>query len=187
MVQLYDVISNGYKNKNKIEGFDRDDSLSNENNQLYVDHKNKKIIYNTTGTHNLKDWNTNFYLATGRLKETKRYKDAHKGIRDAKAKYVGYSTIATGDSLGGAITRGIASQGDKILTLNGASTIGERSKPKKDEINYRVKLDSVSTFRSKAPNTKTLENKNFKTGIASVDSYFAHIPSAIKKHNIKIN
>ena len=52
MVQLYDVISNGYNNKNsKIKGFEKDNSLSNDNNQLYVDHKNKKSIYNTTGTH----------------------------------------------------------------------------------------------------------------------------------------
>ena len=46
MVQLYDVISNGYKNgyKNKkIDGFELDPSLSNENNQLYVNKKDKKI------------------------------------------------------------------------------------------------------------------------------------------------
>ena len=49
MVQLYDVISNGYKNgyKNKkIDGFELDPTLSNENNQLYVNKKDKKIIIN---------------------------------------------------------------------------------------------------------------------------------------------
>ena len=71
MVQLYDVISNGYKNgyKNKkIDGFELDPTLSNENNQLYVNKKDKKIIYNTSGTHNNKDWGTNFYLGIGKLK-----------------------------------------------------------------------------------------------------------------------
>ena len=183
----YDVLSNvyknGYKNK-KIDGFELDPTLSNENNQLYVNKKDKKIIYNTTGTHNLKDWKTNMYLGIGKLKDTKRYMDAHKGIRDAKTKYSGYNSILTGDSLGGAITRGISSKGDRVISYNSASTIGEKTKPR--EQNIRVAGDSVSALQSKAKHMTTLENKNFRTRIPIIDSYYSHLPSAIKHHNIKI-
>lgn len=183
MAQLFDVINNGYKNdKNNIGGFEKDNSLSNNNNQLYVDHKNKKILYNTTGTHNKKDWGTNFYLGIGKLKDTNRYKAAHTGIREAKKKYVGYESILTGDSLGGAITRGISSKGDKILTLNSASTIGEKTKPR--EQNYRVAWDPVSMLQFGAKHMTTLKNKSKPTFLGGL--YDAHIPSSIKDHNIKI-
>ena len=183
MAQLFDVISNGYKNdKNNIGGFEKDNSLSNHNNQLYVDHKNKKILYNTTGTHNNKDWGVNFYLGLGKLKDTNRYKIAHKGIRDAKQKYVGYQSILTGDSLGGAITRSISSKGDKILTLNSASTIGEKTKPR--EQNYRVGWDPVSMLQFGAKHMTTLKNKSKPTFLGGL--YDAHIPSSIKDHDIKI-
>lgn len=183
MAQLFDVINNGYKNdKNNIGGFEKDNSLSNHNNQLYVDHKNKKILYNTTGTHNNKDWGTNFYLGIGKLKDTDRYKSAHTGIREAKKKYVGYESILTGDSLGGAITRGISSKGDKILTLNSASTIGEKTKPR--EQNYRVAWDPVSMLQFGAKHMTTLKNKSKPTFLGGL--YDAHIPTSIKDHNIKI-
>ena len=185
MVQLYNIVNNGYKHKDtKYDGFELDPTLSNGNNQLYVNKKEKKLIYNTTGTHNLKDWGTNFYLGLGKLKDTKRYKDAHQGIRDAKTKYTGYNSIITGDSLGGAIARGISSKGDSVISYNSASTLGEKTKTR--EKNFRVAGDSVSALQSKAKHMKTLENKNFRTHIPIIDSYYSHLPSAIKNHNIRI-
>ena len=185
MVQLYNIVNNGYKHKDtKYDGFELDPTLSNGNNQLYVNKKEKKLIYNTTGTHNLKDWGTNFYLGMGKLKDTKRYKDAHQGIRDAKTKYTGYNSILTGDSLGGAITRGISSKGDKVLTLNSASTIGEKTKPREE--NYRVNWDPVSLLQSGAKHMTTLKNKNKKSSSFIGDLYSAHVPSSIKNHNIRI-
>ena len=190
MVELYDVISAGYKDpkhqKNTLakHGFIRDDSLSSHNNQVYYNPTQKKVIYNTTGTHNLKDWGTNFYLGAGHLKNTTRYKEAHKGIRDAKTKYQGYNVMATGDSLGGAITRGIASKGDKIYTLNSASTIGQKTRT--GENNFRVNHDPVSILNANSKHMKTIKNQNMITPSKLLNGYLAHVPSSIKHSGIKI-
>jgi len=45
MVQLYNIVNNGYKHKDtKYEGFELDPTLSNGNNQLYVNKKDKKLF-----------------------------------------------------------------------------------------------------------------------------------------------
>jgi hypothetical protein len=181
MVQLYDVISNGYnKDKNKLNGYELDKNLSNHNNQVYVNKKDKKFIYNTTGTHSLSDIGTDILLGLGGLKKTKRYQEAHKGIRDTKQKYSGYNGTVTGDSLGGAIARNISSKGDKVVTYNTASTLGESSKLR--ENNYRIKWDPISSL---IKGTKTLKN-NIKVPTFLGGLYDSHVPKALKGHNIKL-
>ena len=162
-VSLYTPIKVGYKGKKsqidemKKYGYYRDNALSNDNEQVYWNPTKKKILYNITGTHNLSDWGTDYYLATGHLKETNRYKEADTTLAKAKQKYGVKKAKIVGHSLGGGIANGIAKGKDKVLTLDAGYTIGEKAR---DNVrNYRTKGDVVSTF-SPSQNTTTLNNPN---------------------------
>ena len=82
MVQLYDVIRSGYDGNDRLQnqGYIKDNALSSHNQQVYFNPEKNDLIYNVTGSHNLKDWGTNLYLATGNLKKTNRFKEAHEGL-----------------------------------------------------------------------------------------------------------
>ena len=68
---LYDLLKASYKNSHEQAtslsrfGYNRDEELSNDNQQAYFNPEKKKLIYTVTGTHNAKDWGTNAYLAVG--------------------------------------------------------------------------------------------------------------------------
>jgi len=70
---LYDTLRVGYlpsesqqgKQMSKY-GYQIDKGLSNENQQVYYNPENKKLLYNITGSHNLTDWvNSDLKLALG--------------------------------------------------------------------------------------------------------------------------
>ena len=63
-----------------------------------------------TGTHDLKDWVTNAYLAAGKLIDTNRHVPADNGLKKVKLKY-GVSIY--GHSLGGTIAGYIGEKGDR--------------------------------------------------------------------------
>ena len=60
MTTLFDVLSNGYKDKKKkskqLEDYVMDESLINHNHQKYFNPKDKKLLFNVTGTNNAADW-----------------------------------------------------------------------------------------------------------------------------------
>lgn len=159
-VSLHSVFKAGYQKKHKQEGalikqgYTYDKELSNHNQQFYFNPDTKKLITNVSGTHNARDWGTNLMLATGRLKKSKRYKEAHSSYDKARTKYNPTESTVTGHSLGGAIASGIGKGSDKIVTYNKGATIGQKTR--KNEASYRTKYDPVSTFAQK---TKTLSNK----------------------------
>lgn len=186
MVQLYDIIKSGYDGKNRLEkdGYIKDNELSNHNQQVYFNKDKKDLIYNVTGSHNLKDWGTNLYLASGQIKKTDRYKQAHKGLRQAKEKYKINNVKVTGDSLGGNIAGYISSKNDKTTTLNKGSTIGQ--KVRANENGFRVSSDVVSLLNKNSKHMKTLKNQNIITPFKAINAYYAHVPSSIKNSNIKI-
>jgi hypothetical protein len=192
MPQLYDVIQSGYKNADEQRnnlistGYKRDDQLSNHNNQVYYNEAKHDLIYNTTGTHNKKDLlYNNLALATGQIKRTQRYMDAHQGLRQAKDKYKINKATVTGDSLGGSIASLIHSKNsDKSITFNKGSTIGQQVRP--SENSFRVSGDVISSLNSHNKNVKTLKNNNIKTPFKLLNMYNAHMPSNLKKYNIKI-
>lgn len=70
---LYDSLRVGYipdENKKAQEmikyGYQIDKGLSNDNQQVYYNPDNKKLLYNITGSHNLTDWvNSDLKLALG--------------------------------------------------------------------------------------------------------------------------
>jgi hypothetical protein len=92
-VNLAKVLKVGYKSKEKQGkvmnryGYKIDKDLSNDNQQVYFNPNEKKLLYNVTGTHNLTDVGTDVYLGLGKLKDTNRYKQADETLKKAKTKY----------------------------------------------------------------------------------------------------
>lgn len=159
-VSLHKFLKNSYKkNKQKdeiLDGYKLDKKLSNHNNQVYFNPGNKKLIFTVTGTHNAKDWVTDIYLAAGKLKDTERYKSAHKTLRAAKTKYdVDEATVA-GHSLGGTIAGYIGGENDRVVTLDKGATVGQRIR--KNEHAYRIEGDAVSSLNALHPRMTTLKN-----------------------------
>jgi len=119
MLSLHEVLTNGY-NKNKsqqIGDFKLDRDLSNGNQQVYFNEKNGKLHYNVNGTRNLKDWMVDVIAIGGGLKNTKRYKDADRTLKNAKQKYNVDNATISSHSLGGAIAGRIAKKMIKFIHL----------------------------------------------------------------------
>jgi hypothetical protein len=200
MTSLYNVTKSGYKNKEKqsknLNGYIRDNELSSGNHQAYYNPKNKKLLFNVTGTHNLSDVITDGYLAFGGLKNTSRYKEADKMLKKAKEKYKPTSTSVTGHSLGSAIGSSIASKNDKVTTLDGGYTFGQKTRSNNNA--YRTAGDAVSLLGANATHMTTLKNDNkdkftkiglnYGLGAAIggklIDTYNAHNVDNIKNEKI---
>ena len=161
-------------------GYERDDALSNHNQQAYYNKSTKKLLYNVTGTHNLGDWGTNAYLAAGKIKDTNRYKSADEGLKQAKKKYGVDSATVYGHSLGGTIAGYIGSKNDTVKTLDKGATIGQ--KVRSNEHAYRTAFDPVSllNMNSKHMTTVPNENKKFISGILPIDG----VINGFKAHNV---
>jgi hypothetical protein len=182
---LHDVLKNSYADKKKqMEGLKRngynyDSMLSNHNQQVYYNPNDKKLLVSVAGTHNLKDWGTDAYLALGKLKDTSRYKEANQIFKEAKRKYNPKKTTVTGNSLGGSIAGYIAGKNDKVVTHNKGATIGQKMRA--NETHFRTNGDVVSLLNAKSKHTVNLKNPNlFK------DPYHAHLVGTLKNSKIKI-
>jgi hypothetical protein len=153
-VPLYTVLRAFYEDGKKAElkkyGFDLISQFSSKNLQTYFEPEKKIMIMSIKGTNpsSIPDLRTDISLAIGRLKQTKRFKDAEKMLIRAKAELKPSKTIVVGFSLGGAIGSALSSYADKVYTFNRGATIG--STTKKNEESYRVKGDLVSANLSGA-------------------------------------
>jgi len=189
-ISLYEPIKAGYQDKKKqkaliSKGYVRDNALSNDNEQVYYNPSNKKLLVNITGTHNISDIGTDLYLAAGKLKDTDRYKEGKKVLEKAKRKYGVNKATITGHSLGGQIANYVASSEDKVTTLDPGYTIGQKAR--KNVKNYRTKGDWVSLF-SPYGNTTTLKNPNKPSRLGIVyDGLQAHNVDNIKNDPIIID
>ena len=170
-------------------GYERDNALSDHNQQAYYNKTTKKLLYNVTGTHNLKDWGTNAYLAAGKIKDTNRYKSADSGLKAAKAKYGVDSATVYGHSLGGTIAGYISSKNDTVKTLDKGATIGQ--KVRSNERAYRTAFDPVSILNANSKHMTTLPNVNKKitTGLLPVDAVIngirAHDVDSVKNQGVR--
>ncbi len=189
-VKLYDVLKNSYSNKKKQmdslkrNGYNYDSMLSNHNQQVYYNPNDRKLIVNVSGTHNLSDWGTDLYLASGRLKDTNRYKEADRAFKEAKLKYRPSKTNVVGHSLGGSIASYIAGNNDKVHTLNSGYTIGQKTKKNRNE--YQVGGDAVSLFGSNQKHTHLISGNYKNSGLIPLDLLNAHSISNIKNSKIRI-
>lgn len=186
-MDLHTVLKNGYK-KNKaknLNGFVLDEQLSNHNNQIYYNPREKKLMFNINGTNSASDWITNLKLATGiGFKESNRYKESHKKLRQAKEKYGVSNATVTGHSQAGLTANYISSKGDKVITLDKATTFGGKSQ--KGSENYRTSGDLVSLLNNGRTNNINLKNENQSTGNSLLDILKAHDVDNIKNKNILI-
>jgi hypothetical protein len=198
-VNLAKVLKVGYKSKSKQGkvmkryGYKIDKDLSNDNQQVYYNSSEKKLLYNVAGTHNLSDVGTDVYLGLGKLKDTKRYKQADETLKKAKAKYGVSNATISGHSLGATIAQGIAKPEDKEYSLNAGYTIGQKTKGG-NQHNYRTQGDVVSLLGSNSNNLQTFGKKEntsvlgsfLKGGILGVGQNLlkSHKPETIKKQHI---
>jgi len=161
---LHEVLKLSYANRDlqqkglKHHGFNYDSRFSNDNHQVYYNPNEQKMIFSVTGTNKPSDWGTNAYLAMGKLKETDRYNQSHRILREAKDYYKPKNVSVIGHSLGGTIGSYISSPDDKVYTLDKGITIGQGYRP--NEQAYRTKHDVVSILGVNNKNMTTLENKN---------------------------
>ena len=186
-LMLFDVIKNSYaKNKAKsMKGYNLDVGLSNHNQQVYYNPNNKKLLYSVSGTHNWNDVGTDIYLGAGHLKDTNRYKEAEKTLKQAKQKYGVNKAMIAGHSLGGSISGYIGNPDvDSIYTLDKGATVGQTVR--KNEHAYRTKGDAISFINANDSNMKTLINPTQETGHSIKDALKAHNVDNVKYSNIHI-
>ena len=181
MVQLYESLKGSYKPQDKLGRhgqYVKDNSLSNDNEQVYYNKKKNKLLYTVAGTHNLSDVGTDGYLAVGKLKDTNRYKEAADVLYKAKAKYNPKKTVGVGHSLGGSIIGYLPV--DKSVTLDKGATIGQPIQ--QHEKAYRTRGDAVSLLNSGYTNMHTLDNPNkaARTGNPFLDI----VSNALQAHNV---
>lgn len=184
-MNLHSVLKEGYKSKTKdnLNGYVLDRKLSDHNNKIYYDQTNKKLLHNVVGSHNLSDWVDNAKLAIGfGFKESKRYKDSHKKLRQAKEKYGINNATVVGHSQGGFTAGMISGKNDKVISLNKAATLGQ--KVRNNERAYRTD-DIVSVLNARSKHMTNLPSVS-KTGILPLDLYNNHNVDAIKKDKIFI-
>jgi hypothetical protein len=161
---LHEVLKLSYADREKQQqglknyGYNYDSRFSNDNHQAYYNPKKQKLLFSVTGTHNLKDVGTDAYLAAGKLKDTTRYQQADKALKEAKALYNPKKVSVAGHSLGGTISSYIAQPSDKVYTLDKGVTLGQGYRP--NEKAYRTSGDLVSVLGVRNKNMVTLSNKN---------------------------
>ena len=162
-LQLHTVLKNSYASKkaNSLQGYNLDHDLSDHNQSVYYNPEKRKLLYSITGTHNVQDLGTDFYLLGGHLKDTDRYKKADQGLRHAKEKYGVNNATVTGHSLGGSIAGYIAGDQDHVVTLGKGVTFGQQLR--KGEAAFRTKGDFINVLHKNTPGMTTLQHpKHFK-------------------------
>lgn len=163
-------------------GMRLDDSLSNAEQKVWVDRKNRPTIA-YTGTRRVSDWGTNLLLATGLQGLSSRFRGAKELVEKVKQKYSAPATII-GHSLGGSLAEYAGGKNNKVITLDkgvGLSGIGKTIS--KNQTDIRTSNDPVSLLS----NTQ----KNLGKKITIKDKYDynllgAHNYSKLNKLNNKI-
>jgi len=157
-IDLHSAFKNSYANEEKQsqfgadQGYIYDKELSNHNQQVYYNPEKDHLLFSVAGTHNVSDIGTDLALLGGRLKDTKRYREAADTFGTARKKYPSAKTTAYGTSLGGSIASKV--NADEVVTLNRAYEIGGKSRS--NEINIRTQGDVVSLFGSGGKHNTTI-------------------------------
>lgn len=147
----------------------------------------KKLLYISQGTDpkSSKDIQTDIALATGGLKQTKRYQEEKNALLKAQHKYgaAAEQVHLIGHSMGGATVNLLAPSGSHAITYNAAYTPGQKAR--ETTHNYRTAGDVVS-FLAPKENTTTLGSEAPPT-IPTVNSILkAHSLENIKQAKIYV-
>ena len=179
-LDLYDVLKNSYGDEKtqeefaKAEGYILDKSLSSPTEQFYYNPEKNKLLMSVRGTASLDDVKTDFNMLRGKLKDTERYKQADRKLKEAKEKYSGYDTTIAGHSLGAAIGSRIASGSDKVISFNQGDMGG---KTNKNETKIRTSGDIISALGSWGSHTLNMGGRRLTNPL---DWYDAHNLKTIK-------
>lgn len=160
MSNLYSVIKTSYGDNDALNdllrnGYVKDEGLSNDEFVVLYNQTTGKMIFTIAGTRTMQDVGVDIALGFGALKSTGRYTRAKQALDVARNKYNPTQTVVSGHSMGAAIAQNIGRKTDKIVTLDGAYTIGQRTRGK----HYRSSGDIISVFGAGAKHTTTLERK----------------------------
>lgn len=182
-MSLRDLLYTGYNDRGAQEKTLRDEGFekvsSNHNSQTYYNPKTETLYKNINGTHNFGDWVNNAkYALTGDIKND-RYFQEKNDLEKSKGKLKPKKTILSGNSIGGAYVRAIASKEDKIITHNAPSHLF-KDKPRSNEQAYRTRGDLVSILSANSKNTKTVPI-NYTPSTTPFSSYNL-ISNTLKSH-----
>ena len=176
---IYKSIKNGYNYPNieNLDDYQYNKHGSDKEIQLYVNHKDKKIIINFIGTYHLFDWYNNFKYVKGQYKTTKRFKRAREAFLKITDDYPDYKVILVGHSQSAVITNLLNQEFPnrifEVINLNGAN-LGEKEKD--NEYNIRSKFDLVSLLHK--PTSRDVIIKNESNNILT-----EHKPDILKRLN----
>jgi hypothetical protein len=176
---IYKSIKNGYNYPNieNLDDYQYNKHGSDKEIQLYVNHKDKKIIINFIGTYHFLDWYNNYKYVKGQYTITKRYKRAREAFIKITDDYPDYKVVLIGHSQSAVITRLLNQEFPnrifEVINLNGAN-LGE--KEKENEYNIRSKFDLVSLLHK--PTSRDVIIKNESNNILT-----EHKPDILKRLN----
>lgn len=168
-IQLYKALKIGYTRDAakqakalKKYGYVLDRELTNpRENVVAWNPSQKKLLYISQGTdpRNQKDLQTDVLLATGGLKQTKRYEEERNALLKAQRKYGAESNQVNliGHSLGGSVVNFLAPSGSHAYTYNAAYTPGQKARA--ETHNYRTAGDAISILAPR-DNTTTFGREN---------------------------
>jgi hypothetical protein len=156
--QLKHFIDNSYNHtEEQIDNFVLDKELSTHETQVFVDHREKRLIIVFTGTYRTIDWINNYRFVVGQYKHTRRFKHAKKVFEEALKKYHGYKVTLLGHSQG-FIPEDLLNDRRvyEVIGYNGA-TLG--TKLENNEYMVRTSNDVVSLLTPKSERTITIPSK----------------------------
>ena len=176
-INAYDAMKNSYAKQEDQEkfgsdkGYVYDRELSNDNQQIYYNPDSGKLLYSIAGSHTVQDIKTDFDLMRGKLKDTKRYKEAEDRFNLAKQKYQPKETVAYGTSLGGGIASNL--DADRIITLNKANA--PFAKTGSREVAIRTQGDIVSLFGANAKHMNTISGGDLYNPMTWLSSHGSNV------------
>jgi len=161
----------GYESNHKKEndrlddmGYQKDESLSQKKNKVYVHKKTGKayVVYNGTNPKDVRDLATDTAIAVGLGRFTPRFREAKRLAKKAKTKYGEKNTAALGHSLGGALAT--ESGLNERITFNKAVGVGGIGKRlQRGQTDYRTEGDVVSLLSKTSKYGNKTPSKNAGT------------------------
>lgn len=167
--RIFTKVSNSaYKKPNRrpkeLEGYTLQEDLSDEENVVYVNEEDKKVIVGFRGSKNFKDFKTDIELAVGGIRNTERYDTTLNLVKKVIEMYKGYKIEFTGHSLGGtlAIEMNLISPSKRAVVFNAGHTpLRRRATDDNDITYYTNKGDLVSGLGMKSyKNVKVLDKEH---------------------------
>ena len=188
-MSLHGALKNTYDTKDnqskfgKDCGYDYDQDLSNDNQQVYYNKDKNHLMFSVSGTKSLNDIGTDLKMMVSKdgVKNTDRYREARDTLNKAKNKYNPSSTTGVAHSLGGTIISNLDGI-DKKITMNKAHT-NPFTKTPGNETHIRTYGDAVSFLSSMNKHTSNVTGGSItdpKTWLT------AHNTDNIKKYNYKV-